>query len=54
MDEFALRFPGYGFERHKGYGTAGHVEAVKRLGPCAIHRRSFEPIKSMFATEELF
>ncbi len=54
MDEFALRFPGYGFERHKGYGTAGHVEAVKRLGPCPIHRRSFEPIKSMFAAAELF
>ncbi len=54
MDEFAFQFPGYGFERHKGYGTAGHVEAVKRLGPCAIHRRSFEPIKSMFAAAELF
>ncbi len=38
-------FPGYGFSRHMGYGTAAHMEALDRLGPCAIHRRSFEPVR---------
>ena len=46
MERMAREYPGYGFELHKGYGTAEHVEAIKRLGPCAIHRKSFEPIKS--------
>jgi len=41
MIEYAGRFPGYGFERHKGYGTAAHVDALRRLGPCEIHRASF-------------
>lgn len=36
--------PGYGFARHKGYATPEHVEALERLGPCAIHRRSFAPV----------
>jgi len=39
------RYPGYGFAVHKGYGTALHREALDRLGPCAIHRRSFAPVK---------
>lgn len=37
----ALRFPGYGFERHKGYGTSEHWDALRRLGPSSYHRRSF-------------
>ena len=44
MARLALRFPGYGFERHKGYGTAEHHDALRRLGPCPIHRRSFAPV----------
>lgn len=35
------KYPGYGFEKHKGYGTKQHREALKSLGPCAIHRKSF-------------
>ncbi|MFH1724692.1 MAG: ribonuclease HII [Elusimicrobiota bacterium] len=35
------RHPGYGFGRHKGYGTAAHFQALERLGPCGAHRRSF-------------
>ena len=38
------RFPGYGFARHKGYGTPEHREALSRLGPCTLHRRSFDPV----------
>ncbi|MFT6300281.1 MAG: ribonuclease HII [Saprospiraceae bacterium] len=41
-------YPGYGFDAHKGYGTKKHMEAIKKLGPSPIHRKSFEPIKSMF------
>jgi ribonuclease HII len=37
-------YPGYGFARHKGYGTAQHREALCRLGPCLIHRASFAPV----------
>lgn len=38
------QFPGYGFARHKGYGTAAHLEALARLGPTPHHRRSFAPL----------
>lgn len=41
MKAAALEFPGYGFEGHKGYGSATHREAIERLGPCPLHRRSF-------------
>ena len=37
-------FPGYGFESHKGYGTPEHLDALARLGPSPIHRRSFQPV----------
>ena len=39
--ELDTRYPGYGFARHKGYGTREHISALMRLGPCEIHRRSF-------------
>ena len=41
MRELDLRCPGYGFARHKGYGTAEHIAALRKLGPCEAHRRSF-------------
>lgn len=41
---YAREFPEYGFERHKGYGTKVHLEALRRHGPCCIHRRSFKPV----------
>ena len=41
MIEYADIFPEYGFEKHKGYGTAAHIQALKEFGPCPIHRRSF-------------
>lgn len=47
MEDFDRRWPVYGFAWHKGYGTPGHLEALKRYGPCPIHRRSFEPVKTM-------
>lgn len=45
MRRMGERYPGYGFEQHMGYGTAFHVEALERLGPCPIHRRSFAPVE---------
>ena len=41
MDEMDKIYPGYGFASNKGYGSAAHIEAIKRLGPCEIHRRSY-------------
>lgn len=43
-------FPGYGFDEHKGYGTANHAQQLKKLGPCPIHRRSFRPVRLMRLT----
>lgn len=40
------RFAGYGFARHKGYGTPEHLRAIADLGPCSLHRRSFAPISA--------
>jgi ribonuclease HII len=45
MCEFDLQFPGYGFARHKGYGTSAHQIALDKLGACAIHRVSFAPVR---------
>lgn len=45
MNAYCAQHPGYGFSQHKGYGTAIHAEALTRLGPCAIHRRSFAPVR---------
>lgn len=47
MVEYDKKYPQYGFAVHKGYLTKMHQEALKKYGPCPIHRRSFEPIKSM-------
>jgi ribonuclease HII len=44
MVELDALFPGYGFARHKGYPTPEHLQALHRLGPCAVHRRSFAPV----------
>ena len=41
MEEYDKLYPEYGFARHKGYGTAAHIEAIRQYGPCPIHRRSF-------------
>lgn len=45
MIEHAKTYPGYGFEKHKGYVTKAHKEALARLGPCPIHRKSFKPVQ---------
>ena len=47
MVQLAADFPEYGFERHKGYGTKAHLEALREHGPCPQHRRSFRPVAQM-------
>lgn len=47
MQALDERFPGYGFAGHKGYPTRDHLDALRRLGPSVIHRRSFGPVKAL-------
>jgi ribonuclease HII len=45
--EYDARWPGYGFAQHKGYPVPAHLEALRRLGPCPEHRRSFAPVRKV-------
>ena len=47
MMELEELYPGYGFAKHKGYGVKEHIDAIKRLGVCPEHRKTFEPIASI-------
>ena len=51
MIQLDQAYPGYGFAAHKGYGTRGHIAALKTLGACPIHRRSFAPCRPPAQTE---
>ncbi|PAU60324.1 MULTISPECIES: ribonuclease HII [unclassified Pseudomonas] len=52
MAAFELIYPGYGIGSHKGYATAVHLEALVRLGPTPIHRRSFAPVREAYEALE--
>ena len=47
MIDLDTRFPGYGLAQHKGYPTKSHLAALRKLGPCEIHRKSFAPVKKL-------
>jgi ribonuclease HII len=49
MAQEEVSHPGYGFSRHKGYGTREHLQNIERLGPCPIHRFTFAPIKTLYS-----
>jgi ribonuclease HII len=49
MTEMDRHYPQYGFARHKGYGTAAHIQALLEHGPCPAHRRSFRPVREAAA-----
>lgn len=51
MLELDRLYPGYGFAEHKGYPTPGHLEALRHLGPCPAHRRSFAPVRALLQGE---
>ena len=50
MEAYDKKYPGYDFAAHKGYGTKDHLKALDALGPCEIHRQTFEPVKNMILT----
>ena len=50
MKEYAKKYPEYSFEQHKGYGTKAHIEKIKEIGPCKLHRRTF--IKNFWVEPE--
>lgn len=52
MGQLHKKYPMYGFDKHAGYGTKQHLEALKKYGPIDEHRKSFEPIKSMIQQKE--
>jgi len=52
MIEFDGIYPGYGLADHKGYGTRQHLSCLHRLGPCLIHRQSFQPVKDVIYQEK--
>jgi len=51
MVDLDRQYPAYGFALHKGYGTPAHLAALREFGPCAIHRRSFEPVYALLQVE---
>lgn len=52
MHEYHIKFPQYGFDRHKGYSTRAHLDAIEKFGFCSIHRKSFHP-KRFFESNQL-
>lgn len=52
MIQLAETYPEYGFEKHKGYGTKQHMEALRKHGPCPIHRRTFAPVADLLSSTE--
>lgn len=47
MNQYHETYPQYGFNRHKGYATREHINALKKFGPCPIHRKSFSPVREL-------
>lgn len=54
MDDLDRQYPDYGFARHKGYATPEHLEALRRRGPCPVHRKSFAPLREAQESGILF
>jgi ribonuclease HII len=52
MDSFALIYPNYGFEKHKGYPTKLHLETLRKYGPVKIHRKTYKPVKDLFIRQK--
>lgn len=51
MDKIELRYPGYGFSCNKGYGTAAHLSSIENCGFCNVHRKSYDPVRSMLEAQ---
>jgi len=53
MIQCDAKWPSYGFKQHKGYGTEAHLAALQEKGPCPIHRKTFDPVKSHLAQQQI-
>ncbi len=53
MVDLCAQYPGYGFAKHKGYGVAAHLQALKLLGPSPVHRRSFAPVQKAWQARQV-
>ncbi|MFI3251790.1 MAG: ribonuclease HII [bacterium] len=53
MESMHLKYPEYSFNKHKGYGTKVHMEALEKYGPCDIHRKSYKPIKKFLEDPQM-
>ncbi|HJO95010.1 MAG TPA: ribonuclease HII [Victivallales bacterium] len=52
MIKYSLEYPEYSFEKNKGYGTVEHLNAIKKYGPCPIHRKSFAPVSDYYIVDK--
>ncbi len=54
MKKMDIKYPNYGFARHKGYGTKAHLEALEKYGPCPIHRKTYYPVTKYLSKQLSF
>lgn len=54
MEKMDIKYPNYGFKKHKGYGTKAHMEALEKYGPCEIHRKTYAPVSKFFSKQLSF
>lgn len=52
MVDLCAKYPGYGLSKHKGYGSAAHLEALRKLGPSPAHRRTFAPVRALIEAHD--
>ena len=51
MEKMDIKYPNYGFKKHKGYGTKLHLEALEKFGPTPIHRKTYSPVSKLFSRQ---
>ncbi len=51
MEKMDVKYPNYGFKKHKGYGTKAHLDALEKYGPCEIHRKTYSPVTKYFSKQ---
>ena len=51
MEKMDVKYPNYGFKKHKGYGTKLHLDALEKYGPCPIHRKTYSPVTKYFSKQ---
>ncbi len=51
MEKMDVKYPNYGFKRHKGYCTKAHIEALEKYGPCKIHRKTYSPVSKFYSKQ---